>query len=75
MYHTRLAKMMIVYSAITTFLFICRCASIDTDDTTALSHFQIEGKVVLPRDARVPADWKSYSRVLVNYGEYVGFIR
>uniref|UniRef100_A0A914WFY3 ER membrane protein complex subunit 7 beta-sandwich domain-containing protein n=1 Tax=Plectus sambesii TaxID=2011161 RepID=A0A914WFY3_9BILA len=37
--------------------------------------FAIEGKVTMPRDANVPKNWRSYTRVLVNYGQFVGFLR
>lgn len=39
------------------------------------SLFSIEGKVTMPRDANVPKNWRSYTRVLVNYGQFVGFLK
>jgi len=36
---------------------------------------KIEGKVVMPQDDSVSDKWRSATRILVNYGEYVGFVR
>lgn len=37
--------------------------------------FPIEGRVVMPQDSLLPAHWQSYTRVLANYGQFIGFIR
>lgn len=47
------------------------------NDDSAPTHRSIEGKVTLPKgyEAIVGKDWISRARILVNYGEFVGFIR
>ncbi len=37
--------------------------------------FQIEGKVLMPKDPAVPANWQSYTRILANYGQHIGFLK
>uniref|UniRef100_A0AC34PW65 ER membrane protein complex subunit 7 beta-sandwich domain-containing protein n=1 Tax=Panagrolaimus sp. JU765 TaxID=591449 RepID=A0AC34PW65_9BILA len=37
--------------------------------------FDIRGQVLFRKDMPVPKNWKTNSRVLVNYGEYIGFIK
>jgi len=36
---------------------------------------KIEGKVIMPQDDSVGDKWRSTTRILVNYGEYVAFVR
>jgi len=42
---------------------------------TATNKVKIEGKVIMPQDDSVSDKWRTTTRILVNYGEYVGFIR
>uniref|UniRef100_A0A914Z0K3 ER membrane protein complex subunit 7 beta-sandwich domain-containing protein n=1 Tax=Panagrolaimus superbus TaxID=310955 RepID=A0A914Z0K3_9BILA len=37
--------------------------------------FKIEGKAELQKGMNVPSKWKAESRVLVNYGEYISFLK
>jgi hypothetical protein len=41
----------------------------------SLSLYSIEGKVVAPVDLEVTPQWLAATRVIVNYGEYLGFLR
>lgn len=37
--------------------------------------FKIEGKAELQKGMNVPSNWKAESRVLINYGEYISFLK
>ena len=37
--------------------------------------FNIEGKAELQKGMNVPPNWKAESRVLVNYGEHISFLK
>lgn len=37
--------------------------------------FDIKGTVVIRKDMTTPKNWKANTRVLVNYGEYIGFLK
>jgi len=50
----------------------------DVENTGALNgvaKVKIEGKVIMPQDDSVSDKWRSNTRILLNYGEYVGFVR
>jgi len=36
---------------------------------------KIEGKVIMPQEDSITDKWRSNTRILINYGEYVGFVR
>ena len=50
---------------------------LDTDIATSktLSLHTLEGKVVTPPDVDVTPQWLAATRVIVNYGEFVGFLK
>jgi hypothetical protein len=64
-------------------LFACNydtSIAIDVSSTTGDANdgvelYKIEGTASLPRDAGAKKNWRSLSRVLVNHGQYIGFIR
>jgi len=47
----------------------------NTGSTNGAHKVKIEGKVVMPQDDSISDKWRSNTRILVNYGEYVGFVR
>ena len=52
--------------------------SASTGSPLVTGRYQIEGKVVMPKEGsgfKLPKNWQSYTRILVNYGEYVGFVK
>lgn len=40
-----------------------------------LSLYSLEGKIVPPPDVEVTPQWLAATRVIVNYGEFLGFMR
>lgn len=39
------------------------------------SLYSLEGKVIIPPDLEVSPQWLAATRVIVNYGEYLGFLK
>lgn len=55
------------------FISISYSSSQEVDDEKQMETFKIEGKVSVP--GVKPADWVLLTKVLVDGGEFVGFVR
>jgi len=47
----------------------------NTGSANGATKVKIEGKVIMPQDDSISDKWRSTTRILVNYGEYVGFVK
>ncbi|VDD96786.1 unnamed protein product [Enterobius vermicularis] len=61
----------------TFFLVLCSCctsAEVATAEN-ATTKFTIQGRVELPPSIKYGKNWRSECRVLVNYGQHIGFVK
>lgn len=56
------------------FLFAVACAETPVELTESPT-FSIEGQASLAQDMYIPPNWQANSRVLLDYGKYVGFLK
>lgn len=61
------------------FILLCHSVICDEDTNKDLQEstklVNVEGKVLLRQGMFVPANWRANSRVLLDYGKYIGFIK
>lgn len=69
----RTQDLRVVLSIVNFFLVFSPICSDDSIDTEGTDRFKIEGKVTLT-DAR-NSDWLGVTRVLVDGGDYIGYLR
>jgi hypothetical protein len=61
---------------ILTLLFLFGVSWAETPvELTETQTFSIEGQASLAPDMYIPQNWQANSRVLLDYGKYVGFLR
>lgn len=72
--HLILCKFVTFFTILLNYYVVCNKESIK-NLSESIKLVKIEGKALFRQNMYVPLNWHSNSRVLLDYGKYIGFIK